>query len=52
MLKATFKKYTLNFKNPAITSRATMLEKDTYFIKIWDENNNYDYNLIPNMFFA
>ncbi len=38
MLKATFKKYSLTFKSPAITSRATMLEKDTYFIKIWDNS--------------
>ena len=45
MLKATFKKYTLNFKNPAITSRATMLEKDTYFIKIWDKSAPHIYGL-------
>ena len=45
MLKATFKKYSLNFKLPAITSRATMLEKDTYFIKIWDDSNPQIYGL-------
>lgn len=39
MLKASFKKYTLSFRSPAITSRATMNYKETYFIKIWAEKN-------------
>lgn len=39
MLKASFKKYILSFRIPTITSRATMNCKDTYFIKIWNEEN-------------
>ena len=39
MLKASYKQYTLIFSRPAITSRATMLEKKTFFIKIWDSEN-------------
>lgn len=39
MLKASFKKYTLSFRSPAVTSRATMNYKETYFIKIWNEKN-------------
>lgn len=39
MLLAKYSKYNLQFRNPAITSRATMLEKETYFIKIWDDTN-------------
>lgn len=39
MLKASFKKYTLSFRSPAVTSRATMNYKETYFIKIWNEEN-------------
>lgn len=38
-MKAAYEKYTLRFKNPATTSRNTMTEKETYFIKIWDEEN-------------
>lgn len=36
-MKAAFAKYTLDFINPAGTSRGTLLKKDTYFLKIWDE---------------
>lgn len=43
MLKASYKKYILKFHSPAITSRATMFDKETYFIKIWDES-------IPNVY--
>ena len=43
MLKASYKKYILKFHSPAITSRATMLDKETYFIKIWDKS-------IPNVY--
>ena len=39
MLLAKYTKYYLHFRKPAITSRATMLEKETYFIKIWDDTN-------------
>ena len=45
MLLAKSKKYNLQFRNPAITSRATMLEKETYFIKIWDETNPNIYGI-------
>ncbi len=45
MLLAKYKKYNLQFRNPAITSRATMLEKETYFIKIWDETNSNIYGI-------
>lgn len=36
-MKAAFAKYTLDFINPAGTSRGVLLQKDTYFLKIWDE---------------
>ena len=45
MLLAKYTKYNLLFRNPAITSRATMLEKETYFIKIWDEVNPNIYGI-------
>ena len=45
MLLAKYKKYNLQFRNPAITSRATMLEKETYFIKIWDATNSNIYGI-------
>ena len=38
-MKAAYEKYILRFKTPATTSRNTMTEKETYFIKIWDEEN-------------
>lgn len=38
MTKATFKHYTLNFKNPSGTSRGILKTKDTWFI-ILSENN-------------
>ena len=38
-MKAAFAKYTLDFINPAGTSRGTLLKKDTYFLKIWDAEN-------------
>ena len=37
-MKAAYCKYRLNFYQKAITSREIMAYKDTYFIKIWDEN--------------
>ncbi len=37
MLKASYKKYTLNFKQPAGTSRGIMHHKDSWFIFIWDD---------------
>ena len=38
MIKAEFKKYTLNFKNPSGTSRGILRTKETYFI-ILNEND-------------
>ena len=38
-MKAEYKKYDLIFKQAAITSRNTLLKKETYFIKVWDEEN-------------
>jgi o-succinylbenzoate synthase len=37
-LKASFKKHILQFKFDAGTSRGVLKTKDTWFIKIWDEN--------------
>lgn len=37
-MKAYFKKYILQFKNPGTTSRGVLLEKPTYFIFLSDEN--------------
>jgi o-succinylbenzoate synthase len=39
MLKATFNKHTLIFKIPGGTSRGILKTKDSWFIKIFDENN-------------
>lgn len=36
MLHATYCRYQLEFKEPAVTSRQVMDEKETYFVKIWD----------------
>lgn len=38
MLQASFCKYILKFKNPAMTSREVMLEKPTYYIKVWHDS--------------
>ena len=38
-MKAAFAKYSLDFINPAGTSRGVLLKKDTYFLKIWDEQS-------------
>ncbi len=37
MLKATYKKYILNFNQPGGTSRGVMTEKETWFIVLQDE---------------
>ncbi|GAB4133733.1 MAG: o-succinylbenzoate synthase [Raineya sp.] len=37
-MKASYQKYTLHFKFEAGTSRGILTQKDTYFIRIWDEN--------------
>ena len=39
MLKLSYCRYFLNFKETAITSRSSMNEKETFFIKIFDEQN-------------
>ncbi len=36
-MKAAYCRYILKFCQPATTSREVMLEKETYFIKLWDE---------------
>ena len=36
-MKATYTPYRLNFINPAKTSRDTLLSRDTYYIKVWDD---------------
>ena len=45
MLKAKYSKYNLLFNSPVITSRATMQEKETFFIKIWDSSNPNIYGI-------
>lgn len=37
MLKASYIKYLLHFKEPAGTSRGTLTDKETYVIRIWEE---------------
>lgn len=37
MLRASYKKYLLHFKEPAGTSRGVLRSKETYFMKIWDD---------------
>lgn len=38
MYKASVEKYTLHFKTPSGTSRGVLTQKDSWFIRIWDEN--------------
>ena len=45
MLKASFQPYNLIFKSPSRTSREIMTHKQTYFIKVWDDNNPHVYGL-------
>ncbi len=37
MLKASYTPYVLHFKVPSGTSRGILTEKDTYFLKVWDD---------------
>ncbi len=37
MLKASYQKYLLRFKEPAGTSRGVLTEKETWLIRIWEE---------------
>jgi len=39
MLKASYKKYTLNLTEERGTSRGWLQSKDSWFIKVWDESN-------------
>lgn len=38
IMRASYQKYTLQFKFEAGTSRGILKQKDTYFIRVWDEN--------------
>lgn len=40
MLKATFKKYTLNFSEERGTSRGWLQTKDSWFITVWNESDS------------
>lgn len=44
-MKAAFCRYILQFNRPATTSRAVMLDKETYFIKIWNETHPNTYGI-------
>lgn len=44
-MKAAFAKYTLNFIEPGGTSRGILYNKDTYFIKLWEENDPERYGI-------
>ena len=35
MLRATYTRYILKFKQPAGTSRGILTEKETWFVKVW-----------------
>ncbi len=37
MLKASYQKYVLHFKEPSGTSRGILTDKETYFIRVWDD---------------
>ena len=39
MLRATYTRYILQFKTPSGTSRGVLHDKETWFIKIWDDAN-------------
>ena len=39
MLKASYTPYILHFKVPSETSRGVLTQKETYFLKVWDEHN-------------
>ena len=38
MIKASYKKYTLNFKNPSGTSRGILRTKETWFIILKEDD--------------
>lgn len=37
MLRASYQKYLLHFKEPSGTSRGVLTHKETYFIRVWDD---------------
>ncbi len=39
MFKASLQKHTLNFKRASGTSRGVLTQKDSWFIKLWEEEN-------------
>lgn len=45
MLKAEYCRYNLIFKQPAVTSRAVMHDKLTYFIRVFDDRNPEKFGL-------
>ena len=40
MLQATYKKLTLNFKQPSGTSRGVLTQKDSWLISVWNPKNS------------
>ncbi len=44
-MRATFSKYTLHFKQPGGTSRGILYHKDTYFLRLFDEQNPEHYGV-------
>lgn len=38
-MRAAYSRYLLRFRQPAVTSRAVMTEKETFFIKVWHDDN-------------
>lgn len=44
-MRATYAPYTLRFINPGGTSRGILTEKQTYFLKLWDESDHNYYGI-------
>lgn len=44
-MKAAYCRYILDFYSPAVTSRDVMLKKETYFIKLWNEESPQVYGM-------
>lgn len=44
-MRLSFAPYTLHFRHPAGTSRGILHDKQTYLIKVWDENDPTRYGL-------
>ena len=45
MLRAAYTRYILQFKIPSGTSRGILHDKETWFIKIWDDANPLCYGV-------